>query len=172
VAVNNGTAQRRVDLTFGSGAPRTLQRWVTSAATNESYAGDYSVIAGGASADLEPSSVSTFVSQPAVADLTASVKIVQSGLTANRFTGQFSGTVSFTNTTGATIAASTLRLAVEGLTAGVTLDNRQGDVNGVPYVTLPVNQVAPGATVTVTTTFGNPSKGAIAYTPTLQGITF
>jgi O-glycosyl hydrolase len=172
VAVNNGTAQRRVDLTFGSAAPRTLQRYVTSAATNESYAGDYPVIAGGASADLEPSSVSTFVSQPNVADLSASVKIVQSGLTANRFTGQFSGTVSFTNTTGATIAASTLRLVVEGLTAGVTLDNKQGDVNGVPYVALPVNQLAPGATVTVTTTFGNPSKGAIAYTPKLQGITF
>jgi hypothetical protein len=42
----------------------------------------------------------------------------------------------------------------------------------VPYITLPVNQIAPGATVTVTTTFGNPSRGTIAYTPKLQGITF
>jgi hypothetical protein len=172
VAVNNGTAQRRVDLAFGGAAPRTLKRYVTSAATNESYAGDYAVIAGGASADLEPSSVSTFVSQPATADLTGSVKIVQSGLTANRFTGQFSGTVSFTNTTGASLSASTLRLVLAGLTPGVTVDNKQGDVDGVPYVALPVTTLAPGATVTVTTTFGNPSKGAIAYTPKLQGITF
>jgi hypothetical protein len=112
------------------------------------------------------------VSQPTVADLTGNVRIAQGGLAANRFTGQFSGTVSLTNTTGATLAASTLRLAVDGLTAGVTLDNKQGDVNGVPYITLPVNQIAPGATVTVTTTFGNPSRGTIAYTPKLQGITF
>jgi hypothetical protein len=112
------------------------------------------------------------VSQPATADLTGSVKIVQSGLTANRFTGQFSGTVSFTNTTGASLSASTLRLVLAGLTPGVTVDNKQGDVDGVPYVALPVTTLAPGATVTVTTTFGNPSKGAIAYTPKLQGITF
>lgn len=35
-----------------------------------------------------------------------------------------------------------------------------------------MNRIEPGATVSVTATFGNPTKGAIAYTPKLQGITF
>lgn len=172
VAVNNGATQRRVDLAFGSTAPRTLQRYTTSAGTNESYAGDYAVIGGGASAYLEPSSVSTFVSRPDVADVTGSVKVAQSGLAVNRFTGQFSGTVTITNTTGAPLGGSALRLVLDGLTQGVTLDNKAGDVDGAPWIALPVNQLAPGATVTLTTTFGNPSKGAIAYTPKLLGITF
>ena len=172
VAVNNGTVQRRVDLAFGGATPRTLQRHVTSANANESYAGDHPVIAGHASADLEPSSVSTFVSQPTAADLTGSVKVAQSGLSVNRFTGQFTGTVSFTNTTGAPLAAGALRFVADGLTPGVTLDNGQGDAAGAPGIALPVNRIEPGATVSVTATFGNPTKGAIAYTPKLQGITF
>jgi glucuronoarabinoxylan endo-1,4-beta-xylanase len=172
VAVNAGTSQRRVDLTFAAGAPRTFQRTTTSAGMNEAYAGDYPVIAGSASAYLEPASVSTFVSQPTLADATGSVRIAQSGLAVNRFTGQFSGTVSITNTSGATVGASTLRLVLDGLTSGVTLANKQGDDNGAPWIALPVNEIAPGATVSVTTTFGNPSKGSIAYTPTLQAITF
>jgi O-glycosyl hydrolase len=170
VAVNNGTAQRRVDLNFAADVPTRLVRYNTSATINNESAGELAVSGGAASAYLEPSSVATFVSQPVVTDATASVKVVQSGLTVNRFTGQFTGTVSFTNTTGAPINASLLRLMVEGLSPGVTLANKSGEVNGVPYVTLPAATIAQGATVTVTTTFNNPSKGNIGYTPKLRSI--
>jgi hypothetical protein len=117
-------------------------------------------------------SVTTFVSQPTVNDTTGSAKIAQSGLTVNRFTGQFSGTVSFTNTTATPISGSTLQFELEGLSAGVTLDNKSGEVNGIPYITLPGTTIAPGATVSVQTLFGNPSKGTIAYTPKLYSITY
>jgi hypothetical protein len=172
VAVNNGTAQRWIDLKFAAGAPRTFKQYTTSASTSGVYAGDYPVIAASASAYLEPSSISTFVSEPVIADVTAGGRIAQSGLVANRFTGQFSGTVSFTNLGAAPIAGSTLRLMLDGLTSGVTLDNKTGDVNGAPYIALPVAEIAPGATVTVTTTFGNPSKGSIGHTPKLFSITY
>ena len=55
---------------------------------------------------------------------------------------------------------------LQGLTAGVSLDAASGTHNGAPYLTLPAG-LAPGASVTLTTTFSNPSKSAIGYTPKL-----
>lgn len=172
VAVNNGAYQRHVDFSFASGAPRTFWKYSTTANLNDAYTGESTVVGGVASADLEPLSVTTFVSQPIVTDASGSVRITQSGLTANRFTGQFSGTVSFTNTSGMPINSSTLQFELDGLTTGVTLDNKSGEVNGIPYITLPNSTIAPGATLTVQTVFGNPSKGTIAYTPKLYSITY
>jgi O-glycosyl hydrolase len=172
VAVNNGAYQRHVDFSFASGAPRTFWKYSTTASLNNAYTGESTVVNGATSADLAPLSVTTFVSQPTVSDASGSVRIAQSGLTVNRFTGQFSGTVSFTNTTGAPISGSTLQFELEGLSSGVTLDNKSGEVNGVPYITLPGAMIAPGATVTVQTTFGNPSKATITYTPKLYNITY
>jgi len=172
VAVNNGAFQRHVDFSFASGSPRTFWKYSTTASLNNAYGGESTVVGGATSADLEPLSVTTFVSQPTVNDASGSVRIAQSGLTVNRFTSQFSGTVSFTNTTGTPISGSTLQFELEGLSSGVTLDNKSGEVNGVPYITLPNTTIAPGATVTVQTAFGNPSKGSITYTPKLYSITY
>ncbi|MEO7497190.1 MAG: glycoside hydrolase family 98 domain-containing protein [Massilia sp.] len=108
---------------------------------------------------------------PHVADLTASTSVAQSGLTVNRFTGQFSGTVSFTNTTNAPVNGP-LQFALVGLTPGVTLLNSSGVIDGSPYISLAATSIAPGATVSATTNFANPSKGAIGYTPRLYGTTF
>ena len=98
-------------------------------------------------------------------DVTASVKIVRSGLILNRGNGKMTGTVTFTNTSGAALAGP-LHLRLDSLTAGITLDNASGAQNGVPYITLP-GGLAVGASVTVTTTFSNPDKAGIAYTPVL-----
>jgi hypothetical protein len=104
-------------------------------------------------------------------DVTAKVNIVQSGLTVNRFTQKTTGTVSFTNTTQQTITGP-LHLHLQGLTAGVTLDNATGVKDGVPYITLPVTDLAPGQGVSVTTTFSNPNKAVIGYTRKLISVKY
>jgi hypothetical protein len=104
-------------------------------------------------------------------DVTARVNIVQSGLTVNRFTQKTTGTVSFTNTTQQTITGP-LHLHLQGLTAGVTLDNATGVKDGVPYITLPVTDLAPGQGVSVTTTFSNPNKAVIGYTRKLISVKY
>jgi uncharacterized protein len=58
------------------------------------------------------------------------------------------------------------------LPAGVTLDNKSGDFNGAPYVTLPGTALAAGATVKVSLTFTNPAKTNITFTSTLYSGTF
>ena len=107
---------------------------------------------------------------PAFSDVTASVDVAQSGLTINRATLKYTGKITFTNT-GAAALAGPLRFVLQGLTDGVTLDGAAGTFNGAPYVTLP-ESLAPGASITVTTTFSNPSKKAIGYTPKLYSGTF
>jgi len=57
-----------------------------------------------------------------------------------------------------------------GLPAGVTLDNQTGVKDGVPYIALPAGDLASGQSVTLTTTFSNPSKVGIGYTPLLFSI--
>jgi hypothetical protein len=108
---------------------------------------------------------------PAYTDVTASVKIVPGTLGYNRVTGKFSGNVTFTNTSGAALSGP-LQYVLQGLPAGVTLDNKSGDFNGAPYVTLPGTTLAPGATVTVALTFTNPSKTTITFTSKLYSGTF
>ncbi|KQY11646.1 endonuclease/exonuclease/phosphatase [Massilia sp. Root133] len=108
---------------------------------------------------------------PAYADVTASVKIVPGTLGYNRVTGKFSGNVTFTNTSGAALSGP-LQYVLQGLPAGVTLDNKSGAFNGAPYVTLPGTTLAPGAAVTVALTFTNPSKTSITFTSKLYSGTF
>jgi predicted extracellular nuclease len=103
---------------------------------------------------------------PAFVDVTGSVKVARSGVTLNRVTSKSTGSVTFTNTSSAVLNGP-LQFRLDGLTAGVTLDNASGTQNGAPYVTLPVSSLAPGASVTVTTTFSNPGKVGIGYTATL-----
>jgi hypothetical protein len=101
---------------------------------------------------------------PLYTDLTASMKIAQSGLTLDRTTGKMRGTVSFTNMSNTT-ASGILVLRLDYLTAGVTLDNATGSQGGAPTLTLPATALAPGETVTVTTLFSNPARSTIGYTP-------
>ena len=104
-------------------------------------------------------------------DVSASARMMQSGLAWNRFTQKSSGTVAITNVTQQAIKGP-LHLHLANLTAGVALDNATGVKNGVPYITLPVTELAPGQTVTVNTTFSNPNKAAIAYTRKLISVKY
>jgi hypothetical protein len=108
---------------------------------------------------------------PTFVDVTASSTITRSALVPNRVTGKYSATVKVTNT-GTTTLNGPLHLVLEGLTSGVTLDGKSGDQGGAPYLTLAAGSLAPGASVSVTTTFTNPSKTSIGYTPKLFSGTF
>ncbi|WP_323143975.1 ExeM/NucH family extracellular endonuclease [Massilia phyllosphaerae] len=107
----------------------------------------------------------------ATTDVSANVKIVQSSLKGNLITGKFTGTVTITNTSGAPINGP-LQLRLDGLPASVSLDNRSGMSEGAPYITVSNGTLAAGAQLTVTTTFSNPSKAQITYTPKLISGTF
>lgn len=108
---------------------------------------------------------------PTFTDITASFTTYRSALAMNRSTGQFSGTITLTNTTGAAINGP-FQVEFSGLPNGVTLANASGSHNGAPYITASNASVAPGATVTLSTVFNNPSKGAIPYTATINSGSF
>jgi len=103
---------------------------------------------------------------PAFSDVTASVSVDVGGFAINRITGKYSGKVTVTNTS-ATVLTGPLHFVMQGLPSGVTLDNSSGMRGGAPYLTLPQASIAPGATVTFTTTFTNSAKRSITYTPQL-----
>lgn len=99
-------------------------------------------------------------------DVTASVKIVQSGLTVDRTTQKTKGTVTFTNNSNAIISGNLLFRA-DYLTDGVTLDNKSGAQGGAPTLLLPVSALSPGQSATVTTIFANPNRLSVGYLPKL-----
>lgn len=104
-------------------------------------------------------------------DVTPIVKIQQSGLNMNRFTQKYSGNVTIVNSTDHTVSGP-LQFRLYGLTPGVTLDNATGIKDGVPYITLPTLDLAPGQSLTLTTTFSNPAKAAIGYTRQLFSVKY
>ncbi len=120
--------------------------------------------------DHDPVVVSLALS-PSFSDVTGAVKIARSGFTLNRATGKYSGSVTITNTSGAALNGP-LHFRLDGLTAGVTLDNRSGMHNGAPYITLPNASLAAGASVTVSTVFTNSQKLVINYTSAFVSGTF
>jgi predicted extracellular nuclease len=100
---------------------------------------------------------------PTFVDATASFTIMRNGLAFNRLTGKYTGTLTFTNKTAGAITGP-FQVMFDGLSAGVTLDNKSGDQGGSPYITVNNGSIAPGATVTVSMTFSNPSKVGVGYT--------
>ena len=100
---------------------------------------------------------------PTFVNATSSFSIMRNGLAVNRITGKYTGTLSFTNKSAAAISGP-FQVMFDGLPAGVTLDNKSGDQNGSPYVTVNNGAIAPGATVTLSMTFSNPSKALVSYT--------
>ncbi|KQQ46332.1 endonuclease/exonuclease/phosphatase [Duganella sp. Leaf126] len=109
------------------------------------------------------------------ADISASVRTANSGLVFSRASNKWSGTVSITNT-AATALTGPLQIALKGLPAGVTLSNASGTQAGAagstPYITAPVDTLAPGATVTVPVSFTRTGSAAITYTTTVYSGTF
>lgn len=108
---------------------------------------------------------------PTYADISASVTVKLGGFSVNRVSGKYTGSVTLTNTSGKAISGP-LHFALQGLPAGVVLDNKSGEQGGAPYLTLPQTSIAAGASVSFSTTFSNPSKTSITYTPKLYSGTF
>jgi hypothetical protein len=148
--VNGGAEQTGAAVTLSTSGTHTVSYWSRDWAGNAEQAQNVTVTVD------------------KVVDVTASASIVRSGLTMDRFTSKYSGTVTITNNSGQTLA-SPLQLRLQALTAGVTLDNPSGVQDGVPYITLPA-ALAPGQSVKLTTTFSNPNKVSIGYTPKLVSV--
>lgn len=99
----------------------------------------------------------------ATVDATSSFALLRSGLTWNRITSKYTGTITLTNTGGAALTGP-FQLVLDKLPAGVTLDNASGVRDGAPYITVQASSIAAGASVKVPLTWSNPNKAAIGYT--------
>ncbi|MFC4933153.1 ExeM/NucH family extracellular endonuclease [Massilia sp. GCM10023247] len=104
-------------------------------------------------------------------DVTASVKIVRTGLVPKHDTGKYASSMRITNRSAVTLNGP-LQVVLEGLPEGVTLEGMSGEQDGAPYLTLPNASLAPGAWATVDVSFTSPSKAVIDYTPKLYSGTF
>ena len=97
-----------------------------------------------------------------VQEVSARVSVFSSGLVLNRVTRTYNGTIQITNTSGQTIAGP-IHIALDQLTAGVTLANAAGQFQGLPYVTAGAASLAPGQSTTVAVQFNNPANARIGY---------
>jgi hypothetical protein len=144
--VDGGAPQSGTSLALSAKGAHTLAYWSLDAAGNVEAARTLSVNIG-------------------PIDASAGAQMTQQGATLNRATGKYVGGVTITNK-GAAPLAGPLWLALNGLTAGVTLDNASGATGGAPYVAL-AGPLAAGASVTVSLTFTNPARALVTYTPAL-----
>ena len=102
------------------------------------------------------------------ANITSTITLDLSGIATNRL-GVSSGTVTITNNTSTTFSGP-IQLVFSNLTAGLTVISPSGVLGGNSYLTQ-VGSLAPGASMTITTRFNNPARGAVNYTPIiLSGI--
>ena len=98
--------------------------------------------------------------QPLLANVTDKVKTSASGLTYNRSTGLYSGTITVSNL-GSQALTTPLKLVLANLSADITLTNAQGALYGQPFVRLPA--LAAGSSASVTVIFSNPKRKTISY---------
>jgi uncharacterized protein len=103
-------------------------------------------------------------------NVSASVKTLATPLIFDPFRRVFVGAILIQNKTRQSIAGP-LRLAFEGLPAGVTLANADGDLLGVPFVNVPFfNTLPPGAIALAVVEFRRTGNTPITYTlRTLSG---
>lgn len=98
----------------------------------------------------------------AASDVSASIRATQSALVYNRATAKWSGSVTLTNTGSAPLNGP-LQLQFDGLVAGATLVGANGAHDGAPYLTLSQTTLAPGASITVPTSFSKTGGGSVTY---------
>jgi len=99
----------------------------------------------------------------------AGVQVLRGGLVFDRRTQRFAQQVRVTNNGSTALAAGSLYLVADALSANATLSNASGSTAsfapiGSPYVQVPVT-LNPGQSTTVVLEFNNPTKAAITYTP-------
>ncbi len=99
-----------------------------------------------------------------VIDATSLVSVTGSGLSYNRVSKIYSGTITVTNGSSQTITGP-MELSITGLSADTTLANSAGTFNGSPYLSLSTSSLAAGASVTIPVQFQTTGTGRISYAP-------
>ncbi|WP_432382762.1 ExeM/NucH family extracellular endonuclease [Duganella sp. P38] len=100
--------------------------------------------------------------QAAVTDVSASVRSTASALVYNRASARWSGSVTLTNTGSAPLSGP-FQLQFDGLNAGATLAGASGTHDGAPYLSANQATLAPGASITVPTSFSKTGGGGVTY---------
>jgi uncharacterized repeat protein (TIGR01451 family) len=123
-------------------------------------------VSGGGEINLSNDSASDTTLVNPIQDVSTRVSVTQSGLTRNRSTGLWAGTMTVQNM-GPTGISGPIQVVLTNLTQGVTMTNGSGTRNESPYITVaPAGQaLAAGASVNVSITFSNPNSVLINYTP-------
>lgn len=101
---------------------------------------------------------------PPPTDVSSQVSVTQTGFLRNRVTGIWSSTMTVTNV-GATPIAGPVQVLFTNLTAGVGMTNKTGMYQGAPFLTVSAGTMAPGASVSVSIQFSDPSNSLIQFTP-------
>jgi outer membrane protein assembly factor BamB len=99
-----------------------------------------------------------------ITDVSAQVKVTQSGFLYSRGTGIWVATMTVTNTRAVAIGGP-IQAILSNLPVSVTMVNNTGVRNGSPYITVSPGALAPGASVNVSIQFKNPTSGYINYIP-------
>ena len=120
--------------------------------------------------DHDPVLVSLNLPAAAV-DVSAGVAVAKSALVLNRVSGQYTGTLTLTNTGGSTLSGP-FQAVIGALPSGVTLVNASGSKDGAPYISTSTATLAPGAKLVFSLTFSNPAKLALSYTVSTFSGTF
>ena len=98
--------------------------------------------------------------QPLFSNLTHNVRTTASGLTYNRNTRLYTGSIMVSNT-GTQALAAPLKLVLTHLDADIVLTNAQGVFYGQPFIVMPA--LAAGSTTTLTIKFSNPKRKPVSY---------
>jgi 2',3'-cyclic-nucleotide 2'-phosphodiesterase (5'-nucleotidase family) len=98
--------------------------------------------------------------QPLLANVSERVKIAASGLTYNRKTGLYTGTITVSNLGDKAITAP-LKLVLANLDSAISLTNAQGALYGQPFLRLPA--LPAGGFTSVSVTFSNPTRKPVSY---------
>jgi len=96
-------------------------------------------------------------------DISGSIRVVAAGVVYNRATAKWSGNITLTNTSNATLTGP-FQVQIDGLVAGAALVNGNGVHAGSPYITVNASSLAPGASLVVPTVFTKTGTGGITYT--------
>ena len=96
-------------------------------------------------------------------DVTSQISAVTSSFVYNRITKLYTGKLTISNT-GSSINTP-VAVALNGLTAGVTLTNALGQYNGSPYTAITNGGLVAGASITIPVSFSNPTNAKINFTP-------